>query len=159
MKDLKKLINDYIVEKHMKAGEYVDISEYDNLFNVSSPHELICSEVETGGMAGLHCDGGFLEPYQTGNNQNEIRLLSSILDELTPEIEDSEKSKIYDLIKSDSYTNCKDYYGNTQNYQINYIVIKDFIDSLEELKLFDVACENINKIEVKRNDNRKRIRP
>lgn len=147
-------IYDYITEKHMKAGEYTDLSRYDDIPAELKCKSLICSEIDVGGS---HVSESEPERYENDSNHDEIRLLPLILKELTPDITREEQLQIYDLVKSSKYTNYDDYHGNTYDYQINYIKIEDFISCIQELNLFDVACKNINKENIKPKKNK--IRP
>ena len=52
-----------------------------------------------------------------------------------------------EAVHSDKYTYF-DHYGNSINYQLNYISISSFIDYLKDLNMIDYAYEKISTLSV-----------
>jgi hypothetical protein len=135
-------ITNYIISSHMKAGEYIDIKNYDDVSQNFEIKELICSEIEVGGARGLSDGGGFLEEYDNDVDNNEIRLLFTILNTMIQDNDIDLRNAILNYIKFDIFT-YQDFYGNSINYQFNYVPVKDFIHCLNKFDALDYAHKKI----------------
>lgn len=126
------VISNYIVSEQIRACQYTDnLRNYDNIPCDLNSKDIMCSEIETGGITAYSDASISPESYKTNDNPEELALFYPILNRLIPNRSEIEQLALERLIKSDNYTNYADYYGGTTDFQINYIVINDFIRVLK----------------------------
>tara|TARA_R110000850_G_scaffold65151_2_gene145971 strand:- start:1257 stop:1664 length:408 start_codon:yes stop_codon:yes gene_type:complete len=87
----------------------------------------------SGGVSGGSCwETSNPEPFE--NNDPSFKVLDLVLKQLYPEISYLDFKKIEDLIKSNENIETKwEYYGNSTEYSIKFIILGDLIKYLETL--------------------------
>jgi len=85
---------------------------------------------ETGGMTGGSCWGGEPYPY-SGDPKPRFKVLDTVLKMLKPDISFLQFREIEDLIHTNHETKYE-YYGNSENYEVEYIILSELITKLEE---------------------------
>ncbi len=143
-KEMRSAITDYIVEIQMESAQYVDIDGYADVAENYSVYALLSSEVCLGGVGGFNDQGGEGVHYKNDIlDEDEIEMFNSIMNSILPDSPFHVLKKIRERIKSEQRTDCSDYYGNTYDYQLNYIPINDLLDVLENENLIEIAYKNI----------------
>lgn len=89
----------------------------------------------TGGMkGGSYHEDSYLRPYKTGSQRPYFEALELVLKELMPEITNAQRDKIESLIHTANDDNGADYYGNYDEYDVEYIILEDLIKLLKSFK-------------------------
>lgn len=94
---------------------------------------VIYCRYETGGVSGGSCwDSSNPEPYTVDPPKDKMKILELVLKELKPDITYLQFLGIQRLIKNNTERDWE-YYGNCTNYEIEYIVLSDLYNFLENL--------------------------
>lgn len=88
----------------------------------------------TGGMAGGNCWNDDLYSY-TGDPKPKFQILDMILKKLKPDISYLQFREIEELIHTNHETH-HEYYGNSDDYEIEYILLSELIKKLEEFSVY-----------------------
>lgn len=88
----------------------------------------------TGGLTGGSCWGTERYPRQA-DEEPEFESLNEVLSIVCPNITYLQAQKVLSLIEKASYTSDGDYYGNSIEYSIKYINLKNLYDKLFEIGL------------------------
>ncbi len=115
--------------------DYNSRSETDEILH---DYDFICTRYNCGGMTGGSCWNDE-PPHEYLARENEIpdfsELLSKVIKKILPNIKKCELEKIEnDLSHTFEYTDYE-YYGNSSNYVVTYVNMKDLYNYLIELKL------------------------
>ena len=87
----------------------------------------------TGGVSGGSCwDGSNPQPYTTEASKPKFECIDLVLKELMPNISFLQFREIEKLIQSSTYTDWE-YYGNSTDFEIEFIVLSDLISKLKEI--------------------------
>lgn len=90
---------------------------------------VIYTRYETGGYQGGSCWGTDAEPYCTDEPEDKFEVLDFVLEVLMPNITYLQYKKIMNKLVHDNYESEYEYYGNSTDWKIEYIVLSE----LEEL--------------------------
>lgn len=144
LKEKKKAISDYIVSIQMSNSQYTEIKDYCEVSESYQVYDLLSSELCLGGTGGFTDQGGEGRSYQNDIHDPEIiEMFYPIMDSILPDIPFELLETLQGLKKSEQRTDSSDYYGNTYDFQLNYIVIDDLLNVLEQENLIDLAYSNI----------------
>ena len=92
---------------------------------------VIYCRYETGGVSGGSCwDDSDPQPYIMELPKNRMKVLDLVLEELKQDITYSQYRQIQNLIHTNQETDYQ-YYGNSTDFQIEYIILSDLIKLLE----------------------------
>ena len=92
---------------------------------------VIYCRYETGGVSGGSCwDDSDPQPYTVKLPENRMKVLDLVLAELNQNITYSQYKQIQNLIHTNNETDYE-YYGNSTDFQIEYIILSDLIKLLE----------------------------
>jgi hypothetical protein len=92
--------------------------------DVSIKEPVIYCRIETGGSHGRSCWGGELRHYTEKPPKDRMKVLDLVLEELYPDIKYLQYRDLQSLIR-DNYDSDCDYYGNSTDYLIEYIVLSE----------------------------------
>ncbi len=94
---------------------------------------VVYTRIETGGISGGCCwDDSNPQPYTAEQSGNEWEVLDVILEELKPDITLLQYRRLLELVKSNETTDWG-YYGNSTNYTIKFIILKELDEFLDNL--------------------------
>jgi len=96
---------------------------------------VIYMRVETGGVSGGSCwDDSDPQSYYIGINERpNFEILDLVLSELMPTITYLQFKEIEKLIHTNDETEYE-YYGNSTDYEIKYVILSELIKKLEEFQ-------------------------
>jgi len=94
---------------------------------------VIYTRYELGGMQGGSCWDGCIERYTEDPPKNRYGIIDLVLEELMPEITYLQYKKIETLIH-DNYETQYEYYGNSTDYKIEYIIVSELEELLNKIK-------------------------
>ncbi len=94
---------------------------------------VIYCRYETGGMTGGSCWGNEAYHYNEIPPENRMQVLDIILKELLPKISYLQYKQIERLIHNNTETDCE-YYGNSTEWMIEYIILSELEKLIEEFK-------------------------
>lgn len=87
---------------------------------------------ETGGVSGGSCwESSNPQRYEREGGKPEFKVLDLVLNELLPTITYLQYKQISDLIHTNSETEYE-YYGNSTDFSVEYIVLSELIDLLKK---------------------------
>jgi hypothetical protein len=84
---------------------------------------------ETGGMAGGNCWGDDAY-FQEGEPKPKFKVLDILLKRVKPNISLLEFRELEELIHTNHETKYE-YYGNSEDYEIEYIILSEFLNKIE----------------------------
>lgn len=99
---------------------------------VSIKEPVIYSRYNTGGMSGGNCWGDEATHYEEEKPKEHMQVLDIVLKELKPDISYLDYKKIERLIH-DNYETEHEYYGNSADYCVNYIILSKLEELLKNL--------------------------
>ena len=127
----KKMTYEDIQEINKKCPDDQGIFKEPSMIPVDVKDYVIYKRVETGGMTGGDCWGD--EAYSYGNkNESEFVVLDLVLEKLKPSITYFQYKKISKLIHTNEETE-EEYYGNSADYKVEYIILEELEKFLSEL--------------------------
>lgn len=85
---------------------------------------VIYSRYSSGGYSGGNCWDGIAEPYERDKPKDHLKILDLFLEEFYPNITFLQYNKIKDIIHNNSETE-HEYYGNSTDWVIEYIIISE----------------------------------
>ena len=92
---------------------------------------------ESGGVSGGSCwDSSNPQPY-TNTDKPKFEILDIVLRNIAPNITYLQYKVIEDLIRN-KYESKYEYYGNSTDYEINFIVLTDLENQLDEFKISNI---------------------
>lgn len=94
---------------------------------------VVYARYETGGMTGGSCWGDCPKPYVEDLPENRMEILDILLSKIMPNIKYLQYKKINNLIKTNKDTKYE-YYGNSTNYLIEYIILDELIELLNSFE-------------------------
>jgi hypothetical protein len=98
--------------------------------NIKEP--VIYQRWETGGMTGgSYHENSYLRPYKNENGKPPFKVLDLVLNELKPNLTYLQYKRVEELIKIVDESDRQDYYGNTTDYEISFILLSELKDLLE----------------------------
>lgn len=101
-------------------------------YHIKEP--VIYCRYETGGYSGGSCwDDSDPRPYSSDAPKDKMKVLDLVLAELYPRISYLEFKEIQALVHTNSETEFE-YYGNSTDWEIEYIVLSELIDLLEHFE-------------------------
>jgi hypothetical protein len=92
---------------------------------------VIYSRYEIGGYRGGSCWGNLSKPY-TVDEKPKFKVLDLVLKKIKPDLTYLEFRELEELIKTNEKTD-REYYGNSTDYKIEYIVLSDLYKTLKLL--------------------------
>jgi len=94
---------------------------------------VIYCRYESGGVSGGSCwDESDPQPYERDAPKDKMRVLDLVLKEISPDISFLQFREIEKLVHTNSETEYE-YYGNCTEFEIEYIVLSELYDFLENL--------------------------
>lgn len=94
---------------------------------------VIYSRYESGGNTGGNCWGGTAYPYTSDIPKDHMKVLDIILEKVCPKISYLQYKKIQELVH-DSEKSDWEYYGNSTDWRIEYILLSELETLLENIK-------------------------
>ncbi len=92
---------------------------------------VIYSRWKSGGYSGGSCwDSSNPQPYENETPKDYFKVLDLVLKELMPSVTYLQYKEISALVHTNEEIE-REYYGNSTEYKIEYIVLKDLINLLE----------------------------
>jgi len=127
-----ELTKEKIVEINSKCPEDQGVFTEPWGIRCSIKEPVIYQRWLTGGMCGggYHEDS-YLRPFKNYESKPAFTALDLVLQELKPNITYLQYKEVERLLKEDEETDDTDYYGNTQDYDISYIILSELIKLLE----------------------------
>jgi hypothetical protein len=92
---------------------------------------VIYSRYEIGGYRGGSCFGSEAKPY-TVDEKPKFKVLDMVLKKIKPDLTYLEFRELEDLIKTNEERD-RQYYGNSTDYKIEYIILSDLYKTLKLL--------------------------
>ena len=92
---------------------------------------VIYRRFETGGMRGGSCWGTKPDYYESDEENEDFVALDLTLEKLMPDITYLKYKKISKLIHTNKETH-HEYYGNSTDYKVEYIILSELEEFLEE---------------------------
>ena len=92
---------------------------------------VIYSRCEVGGYRGGSCYDTVAKPYTVDEPEDYMKVLDLVMSELSPNISYSKYKGISNLIRTNSETD-REYYGNSTDYEIRYIILSELYDYLNK---------------------------
>ncbi len=97
------------------------------------PSDVVFKEWITGGITGGNCWDNQTH-LRESDQEPEFSSLDKILENLYPNITFLQYKKLMKLVKTTEYIS-SGYYGNYEEYRVEYIILQDLYDSLVEMKV------------------------
>lgn len=95
---------------------------------------VVYCRYENGGFRGGSCwDDSDPQPYEASAPKDKMKVLDLALKELKPDITFLQFREIENLIHTNEETEYE-YYGNSTDYKIEYIILSELINFLETIK-------------------------
>jgi hypothetical protein len=85
---------------------------------------------ETGGMSGGNCWGDEAHYYESDDPKPKFKILDILFKKFKPEISYLQFREIEELIHTNHETQYE-YYGNSENYEVQYILLSELLKKLE----------------------------
>ncbi len=104
-----------------------------NMIPVDVKELVIYSRYETGGYRDGNCYGDRPNSYQNEAPDDRFKVLDLVLKELLPNISYLQYKQIDALIKNNEETD-REYYGNSTDWKVEYIVLSELIGLLESFE-------------------------
>lgn len=130
-------MNQEIIDKINEKCSVAGISYEQGIFVQPNyvPHDIkepvIYSWYETGGVRGGSCwDSSNPQRYIEDIPKNHMQVLDMVLEEVCPNISYLQYKKIQNLIHDNEETD-REYYGNSTDYYVEYILISEFEKLIE----------------------------
>jgi hypothetical protein len=99
--------------------------------NIKEP--VVYTKYGIGGYRGGSWTGSRAEPYTEEPPKNKFKVLDLVLRKLKPNITYLQYKEIDDLIHTNKEGRSEDYYGNSTDYIIEYIILSELETLLETL--------------------------
>ena len=93
---------------------------------------VIYSRYRTSGYSGGNCYGDCAEYFQEDEPENKHRIIEMVLEILKPDIKFTQYKKIISMIRTNDETEYE-YYGNSEDYKVEYIILSELEDYLNEI--------------------------
>ena len=100
---------------------------------VSIKAPVLYQRYEVGGFSGGNCWGDSAEAFRVESPDDDWVALDAFLELRCPDISYLGYKKVMKLVRTNEDT-CPEYYGNSRDYMVKYIVLKDLEDLLESFK-------------------------
>jgi len=110
------------INKNCPSDQGIFVEPYGIPVDIKEP--VIYSRYETGGYHGGSCWGGEARWYENEVPQDRFKVLDLVLEKLYPNISYLQYKKIDELIHNNEETE-REYYGNSTNYKIEYIILSE----------------------------------
>lgn len=93
--------------------------------------QVIYMRWETGGMTGGGYSGDEPYPYTSNETKPKFKVLDILLKKIKPSISYLEFRELEELIHTNHETQ-HEYYGNSEDYEIEYIILSEFLKKIEQ---------------------------
>ena len=94
---------------------------------------VLYNRYSTGGYSGGNCWNDDRPTYYRNDDDNEFKILDIFLEEFCPNISYLQYRKVKELIHTNNEREYE-YYGNSTDWEIQYIIISELFDLLETFK-------------------------
>lgn len=127
-----KLTEDQITKINNECPSDQGIFFQPNGIPVDIKEHVVYMRWETGGWrGGGYRDGAIARPYTSDEPKPKFKALDLVLKELKPNISFLEFREIEELIRT-NHESESEYYGNSTDYEIEFIVLSELITVLEK---------------------------
>lgn len=93
------------------------------------------SRYVTGGYTGgSYHEDSYLHPYTASSPNSPFKVLDLVLEKLYPQIGYLDYKLIESMWKNLDETDSSDYYGNSDDYSVNYLPLSQVEDAIEKIK-------------------------
>jgi len=92
---------------------------------------VVYSRYETGGRRGGNCWGNKAEAYAAEQPKEHMKVLDILLEKIAPQITFLQYRKIQELVHDSEETDWE-YYGNSTDWRIEYIVLSELEELLQQ---------------------------
>jgi len=98
--------------------------------NIKEP--VIYCRYTAGGYSGGSCYGDDARFFERGVPANRMKVLELVIKELKPDITFFQYKELEELIRTNEETE-EEYYGNSTDYKIEYILLSELINFLKKM--------------------------
>lgn len=103
---------------------------------LSVKEHVLYGRYNTGGMTGGGWqDDAKLVSYTNGYPDGRFpEVIELTAKRLLPDITEEEITQLYGLVTNNDYTDDSDYYGNTDDYEVRYVILSQFEELIEKFR-------------------------